>query len=280
MAAIAANFRSTCDSERGAPESITQRFPAAELQVGQATDNSCWGVSSLFFILTEYLYMQSRISSILESAPSLSIFDLSGNTTYQDLALGQYNLCVMSDLQSQPRPMIPWFLATERFDKSDAAWAKYIAWSRLEQLDEIVSLDSSFCPTVLPDIKAEYWNRIVNEDFMLHFFADLDYLRGETVSILRKNLLCVFRNPFTRPNAAQVPEGFEFLGYDLTDKESGTSALTNCGGFPKAFSNAELSEKGLLRVFERAKTVQDALVREYPGEHHADCHLWAIFRAL
>ena len=176
--------------------------------------------------------------------------------------------------------MIPWFLATERFDKSDAAWPKYIAWSRLEQLDEIVSLDSSFCPTVLPDIKAEYWNRIVNEDFMLHFFTDLDYLRDETAAISRKNLLCVFRNPAAQPSVAQVPEGFEFIGYDLLEKDSGISALTNCGGFPKAFSNSELSEKGLLIQHERSQTVQEALMREYPNEPHADCHLWASFRCL
>jgi hypothetical protein len=175
-------------------------------------------------------------------------------------------------------PMIPWFVATEKFDKSDASWAKYIAWSGLEQLDEIVSLDSSLCPTVLPDIKPEYWNHIVNEDFMLHFFTDLDYLRGEISAILRRNFLCVFRNPAAHPSASHVPEGFEFIGYDLLDKDSGTSALTNCGGFPKAFSNNELSEKGLLTGYERSRSVQDSLIREYPGEHHADCHLWAIFR--
>jgi hypothetical protein len=205
---------------------------------------------------------------------------MSGNPTYRDLALGRYNLCVMSGPQDQPPQMIPWFVATEKFDKSDATWPKYIASSGLEQLDEIVSLDGSLCPTVLPDIKIEYWDRIVNEDYMLHFFTDLDYLRDETASILRKNLLCVFRNPFTHPSPAQVPGGFEFIGYDLVDKDSGTSALTNCGGFPKAFSNSELSQKGLLRKHERARAVQDALVREYPTEHHADCHLWAIFRAL
>jgi hypothetical protein len=198
---------------------------------------------------------------------------------YQDLALERYNPRAMSEPQDQPQPMIPWFVATEKFDKSDAAWAKYIAWSGLEQLDEVVSLDASLSPTVLPDITAEYWNHIVNEDFMLHFFTDLDYLRAETASILRKNLLCVFRNPLTQPSYAQVPEGFEFVGYDLMEKDSGVSALMNCGGFPKAFSNSELSEKGLLLTYERARTVQDALVREYPSEHHADCHLWAVFRA-
>ncbi len=131
--------------------------------------------------------------------------------------------------------MIPWFVATQQFDKSDAAWAKYIAWSGLKQLDETVSLDSGLCPTVLPDIKTEYWNHIVNEDFILHFFTDLDYLRGEISAILRENLPCVFRNPAAHPSAAQVPEGFEFIGYDLVDKDSGTSALWNCGGFQRAF---------------------------------------------
>jgi hypothetical protein len=127
--------------------------------------------------------------------------------------------------------MTPLFIATERFDPSDANWQKYIAWSRLEQLDEVVSLDRSLCPTVLPDIKPEYWNHIVNEDFMLHFFVDLDYLRKETGDIHSKNLLCVFRNP-TSPPSSQVPEGFNFVGYDLVDKDSSLSALTNCGGFP------------------------------------------------
>jgi hypothetical protein len=135
-------------------------------------------------------------------------------------------------------------------------------------------------PTVLPNIKQEYWNYIVKEDFMLHFFTDLDYLRSETAAISRKNLLCVFRNPTAEPSGAQVQEGFEFIGYDLLEKDSGMSALTNCGGFPKAFSNGELSAKGLLMNHERSRTVQEALIREYPNEPHANCNLWAIFRCL
>ena len=174
--------------------------------------------------------------------------------------------------------MTPWFVATEKFNKSSASWAKYIAWSGLKQLDEVVSLDSILCPTVLPDIKTEYWKHIVNEDFMLHFFTDLDFLRTEVSAIARKNLLCVFRNPAAHPAASQVPEGFEFIGYDLLEKDAGVSALTNCGGFPNAFSNGELSEKGLLTGYERSRTVQDSLIWEYPDEHHADCHLWAVFR--
>jgi hypothetical protein len=173
--------------------------------------------------------------------------------------------------------MTPWFIATEKFEKSNPAWGKYIAWSKLDQLDEVVSLDPMLCPTVLPEMKPEYWSRIVNENFMLHFFTDLDYLRGEITAIQRKNLLCVFRNPPAHP-ASGVPTGFEFVGYDLVDIEATASALNNCGGFPDVFSNSELSEKGLLRSHERAREVQAELRRQNPHEIHANCHLWAIFR--
>ena len=184
----------------------------------------------------------------------------------------------MSNPQFQPGPAIPWFIATEKFDKSDAGWCKYIAWSGLIQLDEVVSLDASLCPTILPEIKTDYWSHIVNEDFTLDFFTDLDYLLGEITDFPRKNLLCVFRNPFRQPTEGEVPQAFEFVGYDLVDKDSGMSALTNCGGFPRAFANEELSAKGLIRSHGRAREIQEALIREYPNEHHADCHLWAIFR--
>lgn len=171
----------------------------------------------------------------------------------------------------------PWFIATKKFDKTDAGWGKYIKWSHLEQLDEVVSLDPLLCPTVLPETKPEYWDHIVNEDFMLDFFVDVDYLRREVENIQRKNLLCVFRNPTAHP-VSKVPPGFEFVGYDLVDVQGFASALTNCGGFPDAFSDDELSEKGLLRSFERARQAQEELRRRYLHEPHADCHLWAIFR--
>jgi hypothetical protein len=50
MASIAASFRSTCGSERRAPECSAQRSPADTLHVGQVTDACCLGVSAFFFI--------------------------------------------------------------------------------------------------------------------------------------------------------------------------------------------------------------------------------------
>jgi hypothetical protein len=58
------------------------------------------------------------------------------------------------------------------------------------------------------------------------------------------------------------------------------SALTNCGGFPNAFANSELSQTGLLLDFHRAFEVQQLLRAQYPDEHHANCHVWAIFRLI
>ena len=73
---------------------------------------------------------------------------------------------------------------------------------------------------------------------------------------------------------------FEFLGYDLVDVQASASALTNCGGFPDVFGGAELSSKGLLRSFARAVEVQALLRATRPGEAHANCDRWAIFRAV
>src|ERR1700735_969892 len=50
VASTAESFRSTCGSDRGAPDWSKQRFPGAAPHVGQRTENNCFVVSSLFFI--------------------------------------------------------------------------------------------------------------------------------------------------------------------------------------------------------------------------------------
>ncbi len=177
--------------------------------------------------------------------------------------------------------MQPWFIATDTFtSRGGEAWTKYIAWSGLGHLDEVVSLDPMLCPTVLPKIKDEYWPHIVNEDFMLNYFVDLGFLLKQVSSIRDLNLLCVYRNPSTPPPPYTGPVNFEFLGYDLVDVEGSASALTNCGGYPDVFENGELSLKGLLTSHARALQVQSDLRTKHPEEHHANCHVWAISRAV
>jgi hypothetical protein len=176
--------------------------------------------------------------------------------------------------------MVPWYTATEQFSPAakPADWRAYVAASGLDQLEEVVSLDMLLCPPILREVKAEYWPHIVNEDFMPQFFTDLEFMLGQVRSVKSKNVLCVFRNPERAPS--QPRNGtWEFVGYDLVDVYGGNSALTNCGGFLKAFANAELSSKGLLLSLERASEVQQALRTHYTEEPHANCHIWAVFRA-
>jgi hypothetical protein len=173
--------------------------------------------------------------------------------------------------------MTPWFIATEPFTPEHEHWASYIKWSGLHQLTELISLDPMLCPSVLTELKDEYWPHIVNEDLMLDFFVDFDFLCNEVAGVEKKHLLCVFRNPTAAPLAPAITP-FEFLGYDLVDIQHSASALTNCGGFPGDFENAELSRFGLLTDFSRAQELQSKLRTAHPEEPHADCHLWAIFR--
>ena len=177
--------------------------------------------------------------------------------------------------------MQPWFIATETFTpRRGDIWTKYLNWSGLAHLDEVVSLDSILCPTLLPQIKAEYWPHIVNEDYMLNFFTDLEYLLEQIVDVSERNLLCVYRNPSSSTPPGTEPASFDFLGYDIVDVQSTASALTNCGGFPDVFDNRELSPKGLLTSYARASQVQSELRANHPDNHHARCHLWAIYRAI
>lgn len=173
----------------------------------------------------------------------------------------------------------PWFIAVERFGRADgSAWAKYVEWAKLDQVEELVSLDNMLCPTALRDVRDHYWPRIVNENFYLHFFTDLEFLRREleAENVKGARLLCVFRNPDKRPAVSAELSSFCFLGFDLIEAESGISALSNCGGWPE-LDNRELSKWGLLEDHTRARELQTILPRNHPEEPHANCDLWAIF---
>ena len=173
--------------------------------------------------------------------------------------------------------MTPWYIALKPFGPADGeAWTDYVAWSGLTQLEELVSLDG-LCERLLPDVEPDHWGHIVEEDFTLDVFTDLAFLEAKIAGLGPRNLLAVYRNPPPDPPAPS--DRFDFLGYDVVDAMGAVSALSNCGGFELAFSNAELNRFGLVDRRERAVEIQAALRRRYPGEHHADCHVWAIFRA-
>jgi hypothetical protein len=170
------------------------------------------------------------------------------------------------------------YIANEKFGPfNGTGWTEYIGWCGLTQLTEVVTLDGMLCPVALGEIKDSYWPHIVNEDNMLNFFVELDFLLSELADTSDLNVLGVIRRPPVDVRRLDW-EGFTFLGYDLMDKDVGVSALTNCGGFPDVFANTELSSVGLIAAFDRAVEIQDLLHKTHPEEHHADCDLWAIFR--
>ena len=57
------------------------------------------------------------------------------------------------------------YSAVKRFDPACGDnWTKFIAWSGLTQLRELVSLDGILCPTVFQELTAEDWQHNVQED--------------------------------------------------------------------------------------------------------------------
>ncbi len=173
-----------------------------------------------------------------------------------------------------------WYIAVESFGPhTGQRWADYIAWARLPQLRELVSLDHVLCPSAIPSLTAEDWNHNIQEDYLTDFFWDLDYLLSRLGRPAHLNILAVVREPDGPAPTLWQDERFTFQGYDLVEEPgSGISALSNCGGFAKAFKPEDLSEVGLLPTFELARTVRRRLRVLYPEERHASCHVWAIWR--
>jgi hypothetical protein len=173
----------------------------------------------------------------------------------------------------------PLFVAKRPFDPSAGEnWDRYVAWSGLSHLREVVSLDTMLCPTVPEELTATDWEYNVYADYQVFFFRSLEYLRQRVIEEGRLNILAVLQNPTAADMAGVTLSGFAFVGFDLVDVHGDVSALTNCGGFEGAFLNSELSELGLLTDLSRAREVQASLRVEYPEEPHAECHLWAIWR--
>jgi hypothetical protein len=172
----------------------------------------------------------------------------------------------------------PLFVAVQRFDPSDGEkWQKYYQWANIPGLTEVISLDLMLCPCIITEFQPEDWAHIVNEDFRLNYFHDLEYLLRKVAKVPRKSVLGVYRNPSS--HIELPPDGnFAFAGYDLIEDATQISALTNCGGFPDSFSNAELNRFGLIGTFDRAAEIHRRLPEHYPEEPHAICELYAIWR--
>ncbi len=175
-----------------------------------------------------------------------------------------------------------YYTALDTYDSDygeEFSWGKYIEWSKLTHLKELVSLDGmlnglSFKPDF--DSKTD-WNYIITDGEMVTlFFNSIDYVLEKVKDLKYFNLLAVIKEP--EKEKAKLEIDFEFVGYDLIEKEGDISALTNCGGFDETFSPTDLNEFGLISDYNKAKRVQTELPINNPAEHHADCYLYEVWR--
>lgn len=174
-----------------------------------------------------------------------------------------------------------WYIAVRPFDESRGrGWRAYREWrDDLPLLREVVTLDTMLCPALLdPDRYSDGdWAHCVNEDFLLDFFRDGEWVRKRISRFRRCRLLAVQREPAAPADGIPLP-GFRFLGYDILDECAGNSLVTNCGPMPLAFGKADISEVGLVRGFTRAREIRDALRRRYADcWHAANCEVWAVW---
>jgi hypothetical protein len=175
------------------------------------------------------------------------------------------------------------YRAVERFSPdSNPSWDRYIEWCGLSHLNEVVGLDCSLCPSVLPDLANDDWKHLIYGEEIGDCLDDYHYLHRRIAAGFdrrRHQVLAVARE-VSEADIERVclPSGFRFKGFDLVGEGFSISALTNCGGFDQAFHNSELSCEGLVLTAERAHEIKRALATQYPEEPHALCVVWAVWR--
>lgn len=174
-----------------------------------------------------------------------------------------------------------WYTARETYDADynmEFSWEKYIKWSKLTHLTELVSLDGILNGLVFePNFNSgEDWEYIITEQQMIiPFFNSLDYVLKKTKKIIHFNLLAVVKEP--NEIKKDLSNNFDFIGYDLIGMD-GVSALVNCGGFDELFLPKDLNEYGLLSEWRKAKKIQQDLRINHPDDHHAHCYLYEVWR--
>jgi len=176
-----------------------------------------------------------------------------------------------------------YYTARTTYDKSNNegnAWEKYIEWSRLFHIKELVSLDYILNSVIFdPDRNSEldFSHIIQDELYETGFFTPLDYVLQKVKHETKFNLLAGIIKP-TQDCTDIVLQDFEFVGYDLLDKCYDISALTNCGGFDETFLPSELNEFGLIGNFARAVDINTKLFENNSEEYHADTNIIAVWR--
>src|SRR5436190_23203134 len=93
-------------------------------------------------------------------------------------------------MQGNVMPVV--YSAVRSFDPaSGEPWQRFIAWSGLTQLREVITLDGILCPSVFQELTAEDWQHNVHADYQTHLFHDLDYVLRRVGDDERVNVLAL-----------------------------------------------------------------------------------------
>jgi hypothetical protein len=166
------------------------------------------------------------------------------------------------------------------YDEYGMSWEKYIEWSKLTHLTELVSLDGMLNEIIVePDYdNADDWDCIhVFEQYQTGFFTTLEFVFKRLKPRDKFNLLTVVIEPDQDCKEIKIDD-YEFVGYELLDQDFSISALTNCGGFDETFLPTDLNDKGLINDFTKAYEIKKRLLENNPKEHHADTNVIAVWR--
>ena len=154
-------------------------------------------------------------------------------------------------------------------------WEAFMAESGLLHLQEVVSLDTRLCPGVLHLEKHIAYRYVILCD-------SLEYLLSTQKGKRVKNtcqLLAAIREPQEADLDKVKNKSFVFKGFDLLEDFSGVSRLLNGNAFTRAFAPSDVNEFGLVSECADAYRIQKSLWAHYGGDPHANCAVWAIWRA-
>lgn len=179
-----------------------------------------------------------------------------------------------------------WYGARGTFSKlsqeNSKTWDNYIEWSKLNHLTELVSLDSGLNEDLIEinfdNLDIDDWQFIVIDgSFSTGFYTIVEFVLRNTKAKNTFNLLAVVKEPNEKCELITI-NNFEFVGYELLDKDYTNSALTNCGDFNETFSPMDLNQNGLINEYDKACDIRKSLFENNPEERHADCNVIAVWR--
>jgi hypothetical protein len=173
-----------------------------------------------------------------------------------------------------------YYTAIERFDRNNGErWVGYTRWLGRTDLERIVTLDSVLCPPVVHVESSDDWQFVAQEEFMLDFFTNLEFVLRRVAGHRPSVVVATARDPSPEEVDNFPHSNFEFAGFDIVDAQFTASALLNGCNFPDAFDVSELSpESGLIKTRERAFRIRDVLRKRYPNRDKIPSHVWALWR--